>query len=508
MRRITVPLLIFGLAVCLAAIANAQVPLIVQSMGGGGSSIGDGSTAATGDILTGGFDVVNNVALTGDNGGVGATERLGGSSSPFATTAAKKIGGPSVYGGGFGTKNGTLTHANCATSAIIVNGIATDGVTTWTQTFTFGTNVTYGANCTEDATNLAAAITAGATSGLYVTATSVGCVVGLAAKPGMNSYMNMTGDAAGTCMAEVNGQDGPVRIQLASDVTAGLVTSTCLYDDYGYVTFGNCAGGLRGLEASGAQFTGGVQVTSYALFGTSVQAGTNLLTGKSILPTVSAAATDAAPPVLVVTTEEPYAATPPTTIPTNSAGANLVLAPANGVRRMGGTAVTGMCTATPCATVADNSHTITIPVQTDGVVTNCVLYFAADTVAATRHFLCNGVTPAVCGANIVTAASTVSPCSLMTVTAGNNVVSFARKSGSTSYLGLVVTTDTGTTAQNGSDGSWLAPVRVVTGANTACNTTCGAGRGCLFGQDTAALSYAIVGCADATADLCLCTAAQ
>jgi len=43
---------------------------------------------------------------------------------------------------------------------------------------------------------------------------------------------------------------------------------------------------------------------------------------------------------------------------------------------------------------------------------------------------------------------------------------------------------------------------VLTGANTACTTTCG--NGCLFGQDTAALTYAIVSCSDATADRCLC----
>lgn len=47
--------------------------------------------------------------------------------------------------------------------------------------------------------------------------------------------------------------------------------------------------------------------------------------------------------------------------------------------------------------------------------------------------------------------------------------------------------------------------RVAAGANTACTTTCGAGKGCVFGQDTAALTYAIVDCANAAADLCICT---
>lgn len=41
----------------------------------------------------------------------------------------------------------------------------------------------------------------------------------------------------------------------------------------------------------------------------------------------------------------------------------------------------------------------------------------------------------------------------------------------------------------------------VSGANTACNTTCTSG--CVFGANTAS-GFAMVGCADATADICLC----
>lgn len=47
--------------------------------------------------------------------------------------------------------------------------------------------------------------------------------------------------------------------------------------------------------------------------------------------------------------------------------------------------------------------------------------------------------------------------------------------------------------------------RVAAGADTACTTTCGVGKGCVFGQNTAALTYAIVDCADAAADICICT---
>lgn len=44
---------------------------------------------------------------------------------------------------------------------------------------------------------------------------------------------------------------------------------------------------------------------------------------------------------------------------------------------------------------------------------------------------------------------------------------------------------------------------VTTGANVACNTTCGAGK-CLGGQDTGDANKLIVACSDATADRCFC----
>lgn len=47
---------------------------------------------------------------------------------------------------------------------------------------------------------------------------------------------------------------------------------------------------------------------------------------------------------------------------------------------------------------------------------------------------------------------------------------------------------------------------VVTGANTACNTTCV--NACVFGQDTDTANGPIVGCTDATADRCTCAGAN
>jgi hypothetical protein len=123
------------------------------------------------------------------------------------------------------------------------------------------------------------------------------------------------------------------------------------------------------------------------------------------------------------------------------------------------------------------------------VSTNCVLTEAVATDAAARTFACDGLTPAVCGANVVVAASTVSPCSLMTVTAANNVVSFARKSGLTSYLGPVVSSAVGVTAQNGVDGMVTAGGGVIGsyGFNGGIQlgaggyrATCNAGGECAF----------------------------
>jgi hypothetical protein len=58
------------------------------------------------------------------------------------------------------------------------------------------------------------------------------------------------------------------------------------------------------------------------------------------------------------------------------------------------------------------------------------------------------------------------------------------------------------TSSRTSDLGWA----VVAGANTACNTTCTSA--CVFGVNTAATEADIVGCADATADECLCAGAS
>jgi len=65
--------------------------------------------------------------------------------------------------------------------------------------------------------------------------------------------------------------------------------------------------------------------------------------------------------------------------------------------------------------------------------------------------------------------------------------------GKVTLAGDLVSTDTG-------DIGW----NLATGTDTACNTTCTSA--CVFGQDTT--TYAIVDCADATADVCVCAGAN
>jgi hypothetical protein len=283
-----------------------------------------------------------------------------------------------------------------------------------------------------------------------MSATAVANVVGLVEKPGKALSMTFTGDGAGTCAAEVNGADGMTCFFLPDNIGYPQAL-TCLRANYAAnVQFVNPAGTFLGFQPLYVQATGQLQAVTY------VQAGTDVLLGDDILPTVSSVATDAAPVTTVITTEEPFAVTPPTTTPTNTGGSNLVGSAANGGRRLADPADNdGMCGGAVCD--FDAGNTISISVQVDGVATTCTLISAVDTVAATRHFICDGVSEAVCGANIVIAASTVSPCSLMTVVAANNVVSFARKAGLASYLGPVTVGVGGTPnvlAENGADGAF------------------------------------------------------
>jgi len=80
------------------------------------------------------------------------------------------------------------------------------------------------------------------------------------------------------------------------------------------------------------------------------------------------------------------------------------------------------------------------------------------------------------------------------VTINNSKVSSLSSTGET-FSGTLIGTGTATLG-------WV----IVAGANTACTTTCVTP--CVFGVNNAATEADIVGCADATADECLCAGAS
>jgi hypothetical protein len=455
----------------LAVFANPALTLVVtpsdtvntvRVAGTAGSMVVPAPLTVTGaasfddDIkMTGGDDIVNSVALTGDSASnTAAMLKLGTDASPFATTAARKIGGATVIAGGIGTANATLTVGNCALAAIVIAGTDQAGAS-WTQTFTEGTDWARGGTDTSAALALANAIDVGATTSLYVTASNVAGVVGIEPIPGKVSTITFTGDGAGTCAAEVNGADGNTTasgfifrpLELMSVSVPGLSNTG---DSTSGINIGRAAGFIEFIISGTRRsyINGNGQFITVS----DVLTATDLCVGDDVNPYVSAAATDVAVPIMTITTEEPYAATPPQTTPTNTTGGNIVLTPANGSRRLADSGDNdGMCGGAECA-AATGTTVITWPTQTDGVVTNCVLTEGAATAAGVFH--CNGHTEAEC-ATSVCAAMTVAPCTLLTCTAANNVVSVKRVAGSVSYIGPGVVTAGGGTnivAENGTDG--------------------------------------------------------
>lgn len=493
--------------------------------GGGGASLGDGVTSATGTILPAGQSIDNATRLVGDSQGVAAFGDLGGSSSPVATTADKQVGAATIFRGGLGTTGlQTLVHANCAVGdAYTITGkdaagnAITGGLGGGIIDITAGGNWTLGANNTEDAANAAAAVNANVYAAGYIYAISSGAHFGVGAVGGKVTDLTIalkTEGGGGACGTVVNGADGQILLNVGAHHYNGATSRPMLGGSSDPLTGMSISGGgyIYFLTSGGASY---VRLNSGSINATGISgivadagpmsAATDMLCGDDYLPTVSAAATDVAPVVTTFTAQEPFANVA-LADQTNKTGGNMAVIPPNGSRRLA-SAGADMCTgADPCA-VADGT-TITFPTYTDGVLTNCVISHAAATNAGARQFHCNGHTPAECGASIITAMSTVSPCTLITKTAATNgVLGFSRVAGSISYIGKIVVS-TGAAeivAENGTDGAINIPqTRVVTGADTACTTTCGANRGCLFGQNTAALTYAIVDCSNATADVCVC----
>jgi len=229
------------------------------------------STTLGGDLFTAGYDVANNVALTGDNGGAAAMLSLGGNSSPFATTAAKKIGGATEIRGGLGTKNATLTRANCGTATITIGWTNTDGVAV-TQPFIEATHWARGATDTDSAVALAAAITAGTggastpvghTTAESMSATNVAGVVGLVPTPGKLLSLTFTGDGVGTCAAEVDGADGVIYSPrgismgtIAAGTSGGCLLGGSVLGVNGTVAYAGDCSSAGSLQSSGSMLAG------------------------------------------------------------------------------------------------------------------------------------------------------------------------------------------------------------------------------------------------------------
>jgi hypothetical protein len=136
-------------------------------------------------------------------------------------------------------------------------------------------------------------------------------------------------------------------------------------------------------------------------------------------------------------------------------------------------------------------------------------YFVASIVGFWACLVCADVTPLDLGAAIRVGASNVLTLTGATLNLpstfsfssgnglmnfkvnGNTLIALAASDNSATFIGPLIDT-------RSSNVGWS----IVTGANTACNTTCT--NACVFGQDTDAATKPIVDCADATADRCTC----
>jgi hypothetical protein len=253
MRHIRLALLV--LLAPVAVLAYDPGSAVFDAGGGGGASIGDGVTSGTGDILNA-YDYANPTALTGDSAlNVGTSIQGGTHASPFATTAARLIGGPLVLSGGIGTTGcSAVAGAACAGDTVTVTVTDTTGTALAGVVLTDGGNWTHSDTAATNATNLAAAITAHASLSPYVTASASTAAMGIAVKPGKAIALTIaTSDAA--CCTVVNGADGVVLVPpgtaaapgwaFANDTDNGMYMTTTA-NRVGFVNGGAEAGYYEG----------------------------------------------------------------------------------------------------------------------------------------------------------------------------------------------------------------------------------------------------------------------
>lgn len=145
---------------------------------------------------------------------------------------------------------------------------------------------------------------------------------------------------------------------------------------------------------------------------------------------------------------------------------------------------------------ASSDKTVTLPNQTGAVILSAG--GVADTASAisggTGTFIFEGATANGFETTVTTADPTADNTITLPDASGTVIVSGAAASlASVTATGSVLST-------SATNIGWS----VVSGANTACNTTCT--NACVFGQNTADMS--IVDCAAATADVCVCAGAN
>ncbi len=162
----------------------------------------------------------------------------------------------------------------------------------------------------------------------------------------------------------------------------------------------------------------------------------------------------------------------------------------------------------PIVVISDDSTAISGGF-TASIATVTTLYSSGGTQASPSL-----TSPSLSGAISVTAGSTITYSATLTSGTITNITTTTFSGASfngtktdnstTTYTGgntFKSIVSSGTFINNSNSMGWV----VRTGADTACTTTCGAGKGCVFGQNTAAVTYVIVACTDATADVCVCS---
>jgi hypothetical protein len=200
-----------------ATISTTQADLTLSPAGG--KAIVHGA-----DMDLGGYDIFNQQPKTSDAAADKSMIQCGQDAYSLAT--ANTTGGTCYLSGGIGTTKFTFADwSQCAGKTVTVSGTSTDG-TAWTETFTEGAGWTAATGNNETAASLASAITAGATTSLYVTGLSSAAITGVRPIGGRTFLITIATNAAVGCGAVANGADGSTYFSGGVYVGSGYVTGS------------------------------------------------------------------------------------------------------------------------------------------------------------------------------------------------------------------------------------------------------------------------------------------